>query len=301
MKILFNYSRKHKRKHKIVPMRNNHHTANLDYLLIHGFTLIELLVVVAIIAVLISILLPALSGVRRQAKMIQCAANQSQIVTAVISYASEENGRFPPSMAVTLFYGNKIGGWPCKLSRDIDGDRRAYGYDELLYNYIGTTLPDYRYFLCPLSPPMSSHRYELNSGYYKNGNSAYLYSSYALYWNYVQGQSIHGNWFVGPTVDSSDGSTSSRLLTCDLLVYSGSVWVCSHPSLRISSSEWEEGIAWSIMSSDVSPIPDLEINAGFIDGSVVRIDNGDIFPVDWGYWHYGRMYLGVPESEVFKE
>ncbi len=99
MKILFNYSRKHKRKHKhkIVPMRNNHHTANLDYPLLHGFTLIELLVVVAIIAVLVSVLLPALQSARESARQIACASNLRCIGTSEQIYLQEYNDWYRPS------------------------------------------------------------------------------------------------------------------------------------------------------------------------------------------------------------
>ncbi len=93
MKILFNYSRKHKRKykHKIVPMRNNHHTANLDYPLLHGFTLIELLVVVAIIALLVAILLPTLGRARLFAHSISCSSKLRQIYTGLTCYLSDWN------------------------------------------------------------------------------------------------------------------------------------------------------------------------------------------------------------------
>jgi prepilin-type N-terminal cleavage/methylation domain-containing protein len=56
-----------------------------------GFTLIELLVVVAIIALLISILLPALNGAREQGKRATCLANIKSIATAMHAYAGEDS------------------------------------------------------------------------------------------------------------------------------------------------------------------------------------------------------------------
>lgn len=55
-----------------------------------GFTLIELLVVVAIIALLISILLPALTSAREQGKKAKCLAHLKGIGTALYSYASDD-------------------------------------------------------------------------------------------------------------------------------------------------------------------------------------------------------------------
>jgi prepilin-type N-terminal cleavage/methylation domain-containing protein/prepilin-type processing-associated H-X9-DG protein len=56
-----------------------------------GFTLIELLIVVAIIALLISILLPSLSAAREQAQKAKCMANLNQFGRGFFTYATENN------------------------------------------------------------------------------------------------------------------------------------------------------------------------------------------------------------------
>ena len=68
----------------------------------NAFTLIELLVVISIIAILLGILMPALSAVRTGAQTLICKTNLRQLVLASISYAEENNGYNVPAASDML-------------------------------------------------------------------------------------------------------------------------------------------------------------------------------------------------------
>jgi prepilin-type N-terminal cleavage/methylation domain-containing protein len=60
-----------------------------------GFTLVEMLVVVAILALLVSLLVPAVGRSRDQARLVQCRARLSQMGKALLLYAGRNNGQLP--------------------------------------------------------------------------------------------------------------------------------------------------------------------------------------------------------------
>ncbi len=61
-----------------------------------GFTLIELMVVVAILAVLLGLLLPALVGAKQKARGAKCMNNLKQVGTAFLLYAGDSTDQLPP-------------------------------------------------------------------------------------------------------------------------------------------------------------------------------------------------------------
>jgi prepilin-type N-terminal cleavage/methylation domain-containing protein len=63
----------------------------------HGFTLIELLVVVAIIALLVTILMPGLQHARELVRVTMCSSNQRNVGMALLLYSGEGSGYLPPA------------------------------------------------------------------------------------------------------------------------------------------------------------------------------------------------------------
>lgn len=85
------------------------------------FTLIELLVVIAIIAVLASMLLPALSRARTAAQSIKCVSNHKQLAAAQMLYSNDHNGFF-------VYVSDMLGPWTYHLGGYQDSQKSVAGY-----------------------------------------------------------------------------------------------------------------------------------------------------------------------------
>src|SRR6266567_8260507 len=67
-----------------------------------GFTLVELIVVIGVIALLMSLLLPALSKARESANAVKCASNLHQLAMTWTMYAQQQRGISAPGLPPVL-------------------------------------------------------------------------------------------------------------------------------------------------------------------------------------------------------
>jgi len=108
-----------------------------------GFTLMELLVVISIISLLMSIMLPGLSGAREQAKRVHCSANLRNLTYAWMMYADENDGKLCSADSDWNNPGNNwVADGPVIPGNPVGGTERAIR-DGALWSYV-TVLGTYR-------------------------------------------------------------------------------------------------------------------------------------------------------------
>jgi len=172
-----------------------------------SFTLIELLVVVAIIAVLVALLLPALAQARKQMRLIACQSNLRQLGLGYAQYVNDNKGFLPltpnrTSDSIWNQFVNTIGwdggagwmwGWVYRINPYV-GNYGLTGWalrynsifgcpadEENLYWFAGNqTWSSYRQNPCFISP-WPPHTIPSNVNRYEQPNKVLVTQDYYVY------------------------------------------------------------------------------------------------------------------------
>jgi len=134
----------------------------------HGFTLVELLVVIGIIALLVSILLPALNKANEDARRVRCLSNQRQLVMAWQMYASDNKGHICSSN--TPSYPQSPWWYWAAAGNTLD---------TLSNGKLWTYLKSYDVYRCPNDRIMYTHTYSIN-GYLAGENGDRIFTTGAI-------------------------------------------------------------------------------------------------------------------------
>lgn len=233
---------------------------------LRAFTLIELLVVISIIALLVAILLPALSAARQSAINAQCKSNNKQLAIAATAFATENKGKF--------------------VARDIASSKYAGGFKqgnetwaEPFLEFMAGSYDDLpELVLCPNSNNRGETWGDTAKPLWRLSDYAYYPTYYERISGDFGGNGQPAHWVAvddnGDTIKTATGleDTSDAPLFGDALYERNNLWsVSSHPVGNATGTNTfaEEAVTNSITAYGTEPAGG---NQAHVDGSVQWYD-----------------------------
>ena len=236
-----------------------------------AFTLVELLVVIGIIALLISILLPALKRAKEAANTVKCMSQEKQIMTALVMYANDHKDWLPLSPSIGEVYpGNSPEARSLMYYMDgsVSGGRGAIDYAHgAFWKYLGvkstaTNLPPPNVLWAIMNCPSDNDTFR---AVYQGGIDpiASLKRNFSFSWNVWMRSAANGNNINGVARKLSQIKNPA------------------HKILLIEELTPNDGICW-IYPYDRDDTPTFRHNGkgdfGFADGHVQSLE-----PMEMGF------------------
>jgi prepilin-type N-terminal cleavage/methylation domain-containing protein/prepilin-type processing-associated H-X9-DG protein len=264
---------------------------------IKGFTLIELLVVISIIALLLSILMPALSKVKDQAKFILCQSNLRSYGIVGVMYATE-NGESLPYPWASIYNAIDL---PGEVARQCRWHNPKYDLTRYSDEYGGPLWPYLEVKDINLCPTFKSMAYTIGAGHFGHSTSV---PEIAPQFGYSM------NGFLGVYGGSSD-TRIFRVEKISKVAHPATVFFFAEENMQIDNDEpWSIAVLndnalisrWDNPKIVIGPPPrvapfldsfatfhkskDANLNDGvsnavFIDGHVEQVDVRDTHELSW--------------------
>ena len=250
-----------------------------------AFTLIELLVVISIIALLLSISVPALTRARIAARKIVSQANLRQTTLATVQYDCD-NGRFMPSVAYIEAGSPRTWLEPTTMvNYEFSGHRSISAY-------LGRYIENADSMACPSAPADYSNLQNAwnAADYWDNPDTLRLqdplFGTYSYWWNYKGYLSEHGKIFYGPSSSDASNRQSTLLASCTFgTTPNPANWLdlgdyISCEKFRKSGKTPQYSVAsqlWNRMNHNGTSreLLEIKLNAAYIDGHVEQFSAAD--------------------------
>lgn len=228
----------------------------------HGFTLIELLVVISIIALLISILLPALTKARVLSRSVLCQTNLKQLAVWGMNYASAFKDVLPHNGGQYFYEDLSNSSWVTKLANDM---------------YNGKTYSQGTVMHCPQA-------FITLRPYTTSGSSRF--SSYGLS-NWLGGD-LNTGYYASPVIPKVIHLTSSKFWWADCKAkFSSNVWSYDNRLDLIAGSSNRRPWPW-----DFTQLTSHPGGTNFVYG------DGHVAPI--GFDEFIERYTGSANKTAWK-